>query len=99
MRTKNLKIRVSWTELPFLPDENWDEMVENSVVSNEYHPCEMLLSKEFTRFVSSLEEKYDVKFDHSKDNCFLHLSMGERANSSDDIANNIIIELEEFLGA
>ena len=97
MQTKHLKIRVSWTELALFPEDSWDEIVEHSVVTSQYHPRKLIMSDEFSALVSSLEKKYDVRFERSKDNCFFQLAMGERDDSSEDIANDIIAELEDHL--
>lgn len=86
-----LKLKIIWLE--------WDPIsgddVEYSVVSDQYYPEEKYFEESFCKFVSSLEEKYNVTLDGGGDSAFQEYTIADDVHEgqTEDVANNLLQEM------
>lgn len=94
----NLKMKVTWAEENLFPVDGEEDIVERSVVSDQYYPENLFFSEEFGVLASQLEEKFGT-LDHGGDNVFYELDMADYENdgSGEDVACQILEEVVSFL--
>lgn len=104
MQNSQLKLRIVWPEWsPFAAENDGDgddnDVQENSIVSEQYYPGNILFDDLFGDFVSSLEEKYGVCLDTGGDDIFYELDIADEpeVGSVADIAQKVLSDLEQYL--